>query len=1819
MAKKIYDEKIGKSTDWGGDNSTGGLPVSGRRVQEFIKESLNTLENDLGNIGKSKYGYSRIVDEKFLQQFADSASADLYDKDPIKNENLLLNSVQLPGTGETVALMRVTVLETPAEYTTQGMTEKFKFHYLSYYNDETDLSSVRGEAILKVNDIELQRIELRSGSTYELDVTTYLTEEKNTIQITVSNNEGSTRNFVYDVNIVSLSISSSFDDSVAYKDAITFRYTPIGDILKTVRFVLDEEEIYSEKTTANNRQLTYEIPAQSHGAHLLQVYMTADIMGNTIQSNTLSYDIICVEEGNMTPIIASAFAPSSVRQYETITIPFVVYDPAGSPVTIQLFVNGEQASERSVDRTRQTWTYRANEKGELDLKIQCKGVVKEFTFDITESIVTSEAETQDLELYLTSQGRSNQDTNREEWKYNDIAASFTGMNWVANGWVTDEEESVCLRLSGGATANIPLQIFTGDIRQSGKTIELDFSVREVTDYNAIILSCLAGDVGLKLTPNTISLASEQSKVEMQYKENERVRVSFVIEKRTDNRLMQIFVNGIKSQSFQYPETDGFTQANPVGISMGSTSATIDLYNIRVYSNNLNTSQILNNYIADIDNIEKKIAVFERNQVYDSYGSLSLSELNRQIPVMTIIGDLPNYKGDKKTVRIEYNDLKKPEKSFAADGCTLDVQGTSSQYYPRKNFKFTAKQGFEMVQGGHADAFTLNEEECLPATVFCTKADFAESSGTHNTGIADYVGWMLREAGILTKPQESNPVIRTTVYGEPCVIFHKKNENSIAEFIGKYNFNTDKGAENTFGFADGDESWEFLNNTSDLALFKTADFTDWKDTLEARFPDGYEQIEQTRRVFEWVVSCKDNPEKFKEELEQYFDKKKLLFYYIITLVFGMVDQRAKNQFLTFYKGGLWLFIFYDNDTCFGINNEGAMAFSYNVEIHDKIGSQAVWNGADSELWILVENAFASELQELYYDLRQKGILSYDKTIEYTNTRQSEKWCEAVYNEDGYFKYERPLIEGYEDWSSGSPVLTKTGAYLYALQGSRDAHRRWWLYNRFKYLDSKFQAGSSLSDYATFRTYTPADWKGVAPNADITIKSFAAMYGTIKWGSVTKSERMEEGETKTIKAPDMQFNDTETIVYNASMIASLGNLAPLYVGTVDVSRMTNLTELIIGSGVSGYQNTNFTVLSVGSNHVLRKLDIRNCPKFTANIEVSACEAIEEIYATGTSTTAANLAEGGALRILQLPATVTNLTLKNQPNLTNNGLQLEGMQNLVTIVVENTPQVKGYDMVKECIANSNKLSRIRLINIRAADKDLNALNNMAKLKGIDESGIHTEHAIITGAIHVTTAGEDSYNRLTDIFPDLIITYDVWKPIPPFTLTVVDGSDFQPVSGAKVVIDGTEFTTDNSGTVTVMTSAEVTCSVSKEGYKSVTRTFAASEDARNVTVTLNKKVTMTFNAINNYSLPQKGVMVIFDGEEKVTGNDGKAVFETSKGTYSLKAYYEETVLVQGTYTVTGEADSQEYTLPAATVNIKELKPEPDGSIQMLVKSDSANKITLWIDTLSPCVIDWGDGSAPETFSELIDTPSFDSAKKSVKHIYTDGFSMHQIKVSSCDDVVYCSTCVYKRNTTVQSATDKSMVAYWTIGNSKVCALKFCFRNGNTGSSYYTELQYVGYDIFDNDMQNGLNNYNLIFARTDISETFPFKNIAATDFSNAFAYTAQIKELPRNVFENCQGVLSFYEAFYYCTNLKTAWFPVCAETGFHSNVYNGLFNGCRTLETVFMPQDVPPPIATDTFQGCNALSAIYVPDGSVDAYKTATNWSGLADKIKPISEYTGG
>ena len=70
----------------------------------------------------------------------------------------------------------------------------------------------------------------------------------------------------------------------------------------------------------------------------------------------------------------------------------------------------------------------------------------------------------------------------------------------------------------------------------------------------------------------------------------------------------------------------------------------------------------------------------------------------------------------------------------------------------------------------------------------------------------------------------------------------------------------------------------------------------------------------------------------------------------------------HLFLTyFHEEGKWIFIFYDNDTCFGLNNEGLIAFGYNIEYHDKIGTLNVWNGESSVLWNNLETVSYTHLK------------------------------------------------------------------------------------------------------------------------------------------------------------------------------------------------------------------------------------------------------------------------------------------------------------------------------------------------------------------------------------------------------------------------------------------------------------------------------------------------------------------------------------------------------------------------------------------------------------------------------------------------------------------------------------------------------------------------------------------------------------------------------------------------------------------------------------------------------------------------------------------
>ena len=1250
---------------------------------------------------------------------------------------------------------------TPSNATAvHGKETLIKYTYSSTLSGE---ETGEGIATYTLNNKQVASETINQGEV-SFNIGKYLILGDNVLVVQVTDSYGATRKLTFKINAVSIAVTSTFDDSKAYVGAISFPYTPLGAVEKTIHFVVDGKETGTYTTSVSNRQQTYSIPAQAHGAHTLDVYATATINDTEVESDRLRYDIISIVSGNNTPVIASSFRTAEAEQFSTLLIPYIVYNPATTTSDITLSANGIEISDQTIDRTRQTWSYRAETPGELELKIACGSVTKTFNLTVTESEIDVRPEEADLVLFLTSVNRSNNEEGKNIWNYGEIFAVLTAFNYATNGWIKTVDGFVALRVNGDARVTIPYNSFANDFRSTGKTIEFEFETRDVTDYDSVILSCMNAGIGLEVTAQKAIFRSEQTSIETQFKEDERVRISFVIEKKAENRLIFVYINGEICGLIQYPEQDNFTQPNPAGISIGSSDCTADIFNIRVYDNALNRYQLLDNYIADMDNLELKRKLYARNSIYDDYGNLSYEKLANQNISFTIVGELPTFKGDKKTVTLVYEDREYPERSWVATGVEIDVQGTSSQWYPRKNFKTKCKQGFTMTATGeHADKVAIFEEE-IPVNVFCFKADFAESSGVHNTGMARLIDYILRGMGFLTEAQKADPRVRTTVNGRPSVMWHQTSEDDERTSLGKYNFNNDKSTNETFGFKAGCESWEILNNTSDRVLFKRSDYItvdsegniEWLKDFEARYPDENEDYTNLKRLTDWLVSVKDNPTKFRAEADQYLDMNFMLSYYTITELFAMVDQRAKNMFLTTFDGIHWICIFYDNDTVCGLNNEGVAAFDYTVEYHDQIGNKDVWNGAESTLWNNIEQAYSKEIAAMYAEMRSKKLLTYEECIRFFDTEQGDAWCEAVYNEDSWYKYVRPLLD------------EGNGSYLYAAQGSRKMHRRWWLYNRFKYMDSKYIAGDYKNDFATLRLYTPSEWEGVEPNADMTITSYAGQYVNVQYGSYTAGIRSQKNVPVHIKAPAIQFNDTETIIFGAGQISSLGDISSLYPGSVDVSKMTKLVELIIGSGAEGYRNTNMEVLSVGANNLLRKLDIRNCPNLKQAIDLALCSNIREIWAEGTGTSAVVLPEGGNLTLLHLPDTITNLTVRNQTELTDAGLILDGVRNLSTIRWENTNKANVLSIIDRCFAlDTMKLERVRLIGVDWTLSTLDPIIKLISLKGLDENGNNVDKAIITGKCYVSVATDSQINKLKAAFPELAITYGQLKPAPVTTFT--------------------------------------------------------------------------------------------------------------------------------------------------------------------------------------------------------------------------------------------------------------------------------------------------------------------------------------------------------------------------------------------------------------------------------------------------------------------
>mgnify|MGYP001534719530 FL=1 len=408
------------------------------------------------------------------------------------------------------------------------------------------------------------------------------------------------------------------------------------------------------------------------------------------------------------------------------------------------------------------------------------------------------------------------------------------------------------------------------------------------------------------------------------------------------------------------------------------------------------------------------------------------------------------------------------------------------------------------------------------------------------------------------------------------------------------------------------------------------------------------------------------------------------------------------------------------------------------------------------------------------------MSLEYVLQVFNEEQMGNWCERIYNKDSEYKYILPLTEGVTT-SSGTSYYN----YLYALQGSRYAHRTYTIQNRFALLDSQYVAGTYRRD--SFAAYF--GYKFGNDNRKVRITASERYYYGYGYTSGTPHQSAVLAETagsvvELTMDTDLIVNDPQYF-YGASRIRGLDltDVSHAIVGTLNLNNCTALRDLNISCEAG---QTTLNALLVGNCRNLRKLDISGLKSSSfTGMDLSSNAKLETFLAGDTSLTGVTFAGGAPLAVCVLPATLQTLELRYLNKLTNAGLQLEGTANITRLVIDNCSLIDWNTLLQQCSATS--YLRITGIDI---DGNGNLLRRLMTMGGVDEDGGNVQTCRLVGTYRLTQSmSDEEYAATCAHFPELNIIQPQFVGIK-IDQTVGDGEKITNLDNSTGYDYNTEFT---------------------------------------------------------------------------------------------------------------------------------------------------------------------------------------------------------------------------------------------------------------------------------------------------------------------------------------------------------------------------------------------------------------------------------------------
>lgn len=833
MAKISNNNIESINEDWGKDNRNG-LPYSGQAVQNFIKNTFNA------KVGASYFDSATMTllgfrNAEDRNEYLTSGNLNLViDSCPItlsgvQNRIVVTNragsNTMYFTTANDTAYVQLGLESQQKSITDTEWKSNVEDFYVSTYIDKGSSGSYE---LVEADHLVM------SGNDFSIDIRNVLSTGNNRLKITVrgaSTDEITT--VIYTVVLTTMYLkASNFAWYTPFVEGTQYNLGGMnigGAIPKKLKVVITglsgtANASYERSYEVDLGTSTYintdyffqglEFPSAGTGVYNVNIWLDS----NGLESDHLRYNIMCVAEADSSTaqLVTVCNEASKVNNYaDNKLFDYALYNggrvDASPHIEVATIINTNKSvivnqtlnnvptvSEQSFSTSLEVETEEVNVKLTTTITFGNQQIVV-YAFDNSASYPAVAG----AALYFNSSLRNNGQDNRESIidipSGEEYTAVWERMSWVdgIDGWTVDSVGRKALLLPARSKCTVTDWKPMASVG-TGKTIEINFMVTNASDRSEPIIS-IADDPssptfsGIVIYPNLVVVHSrdlDSADMVQSYNLEEEKRTNIIVTivrnyKTNYGNICQIYCNGDKACEFEFQTSDNW--ANTGCLIMGSSTADLSVYSMRMYDQSFGWYDVVRNYINSLPTTDEKksVSAVIDSVINDSYNvdyDLVSGKFNTFTVEMLNDAELPHYGLSKEysakcnfILNILKEDSDKPTISGTYNNTDIGGQGTTSMNYWLWNLRWKK----------------------LPIRL-TAKKNYASSMQSHKIGATRAFNDLHHELGL---DNEAGAFV--AVYQYPCYGFQKIKIDGTNQytykFIGLFTIGPDKGDKGTFGW------------------------------------------------------------------------------------------------------------------------------------------------------------------------------------------------------------------------------------------------------------------------------------------------------------------------------------------------------------------------------------------------------------------------------------------------------------------------------------------------------------------------------------------------------------------------------------------------------------------------------------------------------------------------------------------------------------------------------------------------------------------------------------------------------------------------------------------------------------------------------------------------------------------------------------------------------------------------------------------------------------------------------------------------------------